>query len=325
MGERMNRRDMLGLLGGAAISTAIGGSSYFKSERALAEESKTKPLPPASPAAPKDTRKKVAIARQGDPRAMVDAVVEALGGMGVFVAKGNRVLVKPNIGWDRTPELGANTNPDVVARVVELCLKAGAADVVVFDRPCNDPRRCYVNSGIQAAAKAAGARVVQFDNRRVTEVDLKGEVLRKWKVFNEALKVDVRINVPVAKNHGISGVTLGMKNWMGCLAGDRAQLHQRIHSSVVDLAAWFRPQLTILDAYRIMVDNGPTGGSLTDIKMTKTLCASADPVAVEAFGASLFGLGPDTGYLVMAEERGLGSRDWSKSRVQEIDLKARRS
>jgi uncharacterized protein (DUF362 family) len=330
MEERINRRRVLGWLAGSSVAAAIGAIVPNGKERALAQQDKAKGRLPDQPSkdAPSSTpatlgRTKVAIARYGTPEAMVDAVIGALGGMGAFVHKGDRVLIKPNIGWDRKPEFAANTNPAVVAELVKLCLQAGAKEVKVFDRPCNDPRRSYKNSGIQEAASAAGARVLQLNESRVTRVDLKGEFLHQWEVFDEALKVDVRINVPIAKHHGLAKVTLGMKNWMGCLGGDRSRLHQNIHTSIVDLAAWFKPQLTVLDAYRTMVSNGPTGGRLTDVKWTKTLCASADPVAVDAFGASLFGLNADLTHLMLAEKRGLGSRRLSDLVVQEMDLRTR--
>jgi uncharacterized protein (DUF362 family) len=254
----------------------------------------------------------------------VDAAMEALGGMSRFVSRGDRVLVKPNMAWDRKPELAANTNPETVARLVELCLDAGAKQVTVMDRTCNDARRAYANSGIEAAAKKAGARVVHADTDRVKSIDFKGEALDEWDVFDEILRADVRINVPVAKHHSLARVSLGMKNWMGCVGGRRGLMHQDIHQSVVDLAAWFKPALTVLDGYRVLVSNGPSGGRLKDVRIAKTLCAGLDPVAVDTFGASLFGLGPDDlKFLSLAEKRGLGTRRLDDLPVREIDLRPR--
>jgi uncharacterized protein (DUF362 family) len=194
-----------------------------------------------------------------------------------------------------------------------------------MDRTCNDPRRSYANSGIEAAARRAGARVVHVDTSRVKSVDFKGEVLDEWDVFNEVLEADLRINLPVAKHHSLARVTLGMKNWMGCVGGFRGTMHQDIQAAVVDLAAWFRPALTVLDGYRILVANGPSGGRLKDVRIAETLCAGVDPVAVDAFGASLFGLGPDDlKSLSLAEQRGLGRRRLESLPVREIDLRARR-
>ncbi len=263
----------------------------------------------------------LAIARGGGPRALVDSAVAAVGGMGRVVSRGQTVLVKPNMGWDRGPELAANTHPEVVARLVELALEAGASRVLVMDRTCNDARRCYANSGIAAAAEAAGARVDHADDGRTTTTDLAGEVLHSWEVYDAILDVDVRINAPVAKHHALSRVTLGMKNWMGCVAGDRGKMHAQINRAVVDLAAFFRPALTVIDATRILVSNGPTGGKLSDVRETRTLCASLDPVAADAFGASLLGHGPDDlRFLAIAQERGLGRRDLAAVATCEIDL-----
>jgi len=270
---------------------------------------------------PADGEAKLTIVRNGGPAAMVDAALAALGGMGRFVSSGNKVLVKPNMGWDRTPELAANTNPEVVARLVELSLEAGAKKVIVMDFTCNDARRCYTNSGIQAAAEAAGAQVLHVDSERVTRVDFGGEVIKEWDVFDEMLDVDVRINAPVAKHHSLARVTLGMKNWMGCTAGHRPRMHQKINTSIVDLAAYFKPAVTVLDGYRILTANGPSGGRAADVRDARVLCAGTDPVAVDTFGASLFGIGPDDlRSLTIAEDRGLGTRQLDKLPVREIDL-----
>lgn len=348
MSRKISRRRLIGLLGGGAAAISLGAYQRFGPKSFLsgpdgparvlrnagwtAKAQEAAPGSPTSPASPekraaekkKETTPALAIARNAEPGQLVDAAVQALGGMKRFVSRGDRVLVKPNIGWDRKPRLAANTNPEVVARLVELCLDAGAKQVTVMDRPCNDPRRCYANSGIEAAAKKAGARVVHADTDRVKSIDFKGEVLDEWDVFDEILKADVRINVPVAKHHSLARVTLGMKNWMGCVGGFRGRMHQDIHNSVVDLAAWFRPALTVLDAYRMLVTNGPSGGRLKDVRIARTLCAGVDPVAVDTFGASLFDLEPDDlKFLSLAEKRGLGTRGLGSLPVREIDLRGR--
>jgi len=312
------------MLGGGAAAL-VGGGALLGCHRANGDEGDeavtTGWTAPAAQAVSGEPV--VVIARNGEPAALVDAAIEAIGGMGRFVPAGSRVLVKPNIAWDRGPELGANTNPEVVARVVALCLAAGAAQVTVMDHTCNDARRSYANSGIEAAAKAAGARVVHADPSRTTRVDLEGRVLREWEIFDEVLAADVRINVPVAKHHGLARVTLGMKNWMGCVGGARDRMHQDIQEAVVDLAAWFRPQLTVLDAWRVMTKGGPAGRDPAHVRQVRALCVGTDPVAVDAFGASLFGLGPDDlPCLRHAEERGLGRRDLASLPVRELDLGA---
>lgn len=327
MGNDIHRRKVLGLLGcgAAAAAVGVGGYKLLRPGAGVAYASSASPGWTAGEGVAQAAAGKAAltVARNGGPRALVDAAIAGLGGMGKFVSSGDKVLVKPNMGWDRTPELAANTNPEVIARLVELALEAGAKKVTVLDRTCNDARRCYANSGIEAAASAAGARVVHVDDERVTRVDLGGEVLHEWDVYDEVADVDVRINVPIAKHHALSRLSLGMKNWMGCVGGNRSRMHQHIHRSVVDLAAYFRPQLTVLDAYRILTANGPTGGNPADVTQLRVLCASADPVAVDAFGASLFGVGADTlRSLEIGEERGLGTRDLAALATLETDLGA---
>ena len=326
MAERFHRRHILGLLGCGAAAATVGGYRLISPPQSTAAPAAATPSSTGwtageGAAQASDGAAKLAIVRNGSPSAMVDAALGALGGIGAFVSSGDKVLVKPNIGWDRTPEQAANTNPEVVARLVELSLGAGAKRVTVMDYTCNDARRCYTNSGIQAAAEAAGARVLHVDSERVTTVDIGGEVIREWDVFDEMLDADVRINVPVAKHHSLSRVSLGMKNWMGCAAGHRPRMHQKINVSIVDLAAYFRPSVTLIDAYRILIANGPTGGRLADVRQANTLCASTDPVAADTFGASLFGIGPDDLHsLTLGEERGLGTRQLDSLPLREIDL-----
>jgi len=245
---------------------------------------------------------------QGESPAMItkEAMV-ALGGMKRFIAKGDKVLIKPNIGWDRTPELAACTNPEVIKTLVELCFEAGAKEVSVMDNSINQAQRCYARSRIADAARSAGAKTPFVNPYRLKKVPLRGEWLREWDVFTEFVETDKLINVPIAKHHSLSRLTLGFKNWLGAIGGPRNQLHQKINEGVVDLAAFFKPTLTVLDAYRILVRNGPQGGRLSDVKFQKTVVAGIDAVAVDAFGAGFFDLKPDDlPYLALGQKRGLG-------------------
>jgi uncharacterized protein (DUF362 family) len=285
----------------------------WRSETALAMTAKHSHTVPADPKFPE-----MAILQGDDPALLARQAVEELGGMRRFVARGDVVLVKPNIGWDRTPEQAANTNPDVVAEIVRESLNAGAKQVIVTDVSCNEPRRCFQRSGIADAAKRAGAEVILPEPSRFKEVDLQGEVLRAWQVFDPFLHVDKVINIPIAKHHGLTGTTLGMKNWYGMLGGQRNQLHQKIHESLVDLADFVRPTLTIIDCYRILIRNGPTGGNLEDVLLKKTLVASTDPVAVDAYVAKAY-WNMDVAalpYLKLAAQRGLGTYEFEKVRTR---------
>ncbi len=256
----------------------------------------------------------VVIAQGGEPVQLVQTALRELGGIERFISRSDVVLVKPNIGWDRTPEQAANTNPDVVAEVVRQCLKAGAKKVIVSDVSCNDPRRCFHRSGIAEAARNAGAEVMLPDPSKFKEVDLEGEGLRNWQIFEPFLYADKIINLPIAKHHSLSGATIGMKNWFGMLGGQRSQLHQHIHESLVDLADFIRPTLTMVDCYRILVRNGPTGGSLGDVELKKTMVAGTDPVAIDAYVAKAYwNLGVDAmPYLKLASQRGLGKYEFEK-------------
>jgi len=263
----------------------------------------------------------LAVAHGPSAPAITIASIDALGGMGRFVRRGDRVVVKASIGWDRTPEQAANTNPEVVATVVRLALAAGAKSVLVLDNPCNDPRRCYLRSGIADAVRAAGGKVDFFEEGRTRKMAIGGERVREWLVHPAFVERDVLINVPIAKHHGLAGLTLGMKNWLGAIGGPRNRLHQEIHTSIVDLSAFFKPQLTVIDGVRILTRGGPQGGSLDDVRRLDTVIASADLVAAEARGGALFGRKVDElAQVGIAAGRGLGRAVWSEAEERMIEV-----
>jgi uncharacterized protein (DUF362 family) len=263
----------------------------------------------------------MSIVKGTDIAATTRKAVELLGGMGSFVSKGDVVFVKPNISWDRVPEQAATTNPQVVTTVIEMVKEAGAKRILVADNTCNDARRCYKRSGIQDAAKAAGADVSFMEDRKFRKVNLGGAVLEDWEVYTDVIEADKIINIPIAKHHGLSGVTLSMKNLMGLIGGSRNRLHQKMSESIVDLAAYFKPTLNILDANRILTARGPASGTTKDIKVLNTVAASADPVAIDAFGITLFGRDPaEFEHIRLGEERGLGTADFTKMALKEVSL-----
>jgi len=259
--------------------------------------------------------------RGGSPMRLVKTAMEKLGGMGRFVAKGERVVLKPNIGWDRIPEQGANTNPQVVGSLIRHCLEAGAASVTVLDNTCNEQRRCYARSGIEAVCREMGAQLKPLVPRDYVEVDMKGEVIKRWMVARPVLEADCLINVPVAKHHSLTRLSLGMKNWFGAVGGRRQHLHQEISTSIADMAAYFQPRLVVIDAVRILKRNGPQGGNVKDVEQINTLVASTDQVAADAAAAGLFGLKPDQlDFIVQAHRRGLGSMSPEDSLWEEVVL-----
>lgn len=320
----LSRREaLIRLLRVAGVSAGAAGLGVWLNARSSHPESslvlraKRGHTVAANPSLPE-----MAVIQGDDPAQLVPRALTELGGMSRFVARGEVVLVKPNVGWDRTPEQAANTNPDVVAEIVRQALQAGARRVIVTDVSCNEPRRCFQRSGIGEAAERAGAEVILPDPSRFKEVEIGGEVLGRWQVFDAFLNVDRIINVPIAKHHALTGTTLGMKNWYGILGGPRSQLHQKIHESLVDLADFMRPTLTIIDCYRILLRNGPTGGNLDDVLLKKTLVASTDPVAVDAYVAKAYwNLEVEAlPYLKIAAKRGLGTYEFEKLRTRVANI-----
>jgi uncharacterized protein (DUF362 family) len=250
---------------------------------------------------------------------LVRRAVEAMGGMGRFVSRGDVVVVKPNIGWDRMPIHAANTNPDVVGAVVQMAFEAGAKKVVVADGSCNDPSRCFQRSGIWRKAYGLGAEVVLPAEHRYRTTRIKGEVLDEWPIFTTLIEADKVISVPVAKHHNLAKYTAAMKNWYGVLGGRRNRLHQNIDMSIADLATFMRPSLVVVDAMRVLVRNGPQGGNIDDTKVMNTIVATVDQVAADAFGCTLIGQSRDNlPYLKMGHERGLGTMYWEKLRTKEV-------
>lgn len=261
----------------------------------------------------------LATAENTDPAALVREVLGKLGGMGRFVAAGSRVVIKPNLGWDRTVEEGANTHPVVLAELCRLALEAGAREVRVFDRTCNDARRTYQRSGANDALAALGdkVRLEHINDSRFEVTEIPGATnLTKWPLYRPALEADVLINVPVLKHHGLSGITVGMKNLMGVMGGNRGRVHQGIDDNLVDVNLAVRSHLTVVDATRILTRNGPQGGGTEPVRIANRMAACADVVTADAWGAREFGTSPlEIGHIRRAHERGLGIADLSRVQV----------
>jgi len=247
--------------------------------------------------------------------------VDALGGMGKFVGKRSVVMVKPNIAWSRTPAQAANTNPYIVEAIVEMCREAGAKKVKVVDHTINNARMTYGRSGIKAAVKRAKGSMEFIDERKFKEKDIPdGELLKSWIIYADALDADVLINVPIAKHHSLTRLSLSIKNLMG-LIQDRENLHTRIDQKLADLSTVIKPDLIIMDAYRILTANGPNGGTPRDVKLTGQVIAGTDPVAVDSYAATLFGLtGDDIGYVRESHNMGLGEISLEAVNIQNIPV-----
>ncbi len=246
---------------------------------------------------------------------------EAAGGIAKFISKGDVVVVKPNISWARRPEMAASTNPDVLQAVIELCQEAGARKVRIADHTIHDARRCFALTGAGMVAQKTGADLIHPRSSLMRPMKLHGNRLDVWPVFVPIVEADKVINLPVAKHHSLSGLTLGMKNWIGAVGGRRNKLHQDIHMTIVDLAQFFKPTVTVIDGIRIMTRNGPSGGSTTDVVSKNTLILSNDPVAADARAALLFGRKPERiGFIRLGQQWGLGTYDLDRLTRQKVTL-----
>ena len=318
--RQVGRRDVLRQWAPPAIvGVALAGLGFGFSNRAGRHQ------PPSVESLPvprdwrvdQDSPGRLSITCGGGPADNVRRALAALGGIEAFIKPGERVAIKPNCAWDRTPEQAANTDPQLIGELVNQCLAAGAATVTVTDNSCHDPGRAFTRSGIEAAARDAGGSIAHQRNSNTVRMDLGGTALGPWEVLKPIAEADRVINVPVVKHHSLSRATLGMKNWFGALVGRRPNLHQRISQVCAELGVAFRPTLTVIDATRILTSGGPTGGSLALVRPADCIAVATDPVAADAWGASLLDLGPEElPHLAIAARLGLGNTDWKSVSVE---------
>jgi uncharacterized protein (DUF362 family) len=302
----ISRREFFRNLGIAAGAAALLDRVAFADEAVW-------PYAPAKTA-------KVVVASGTKYKSMLTKAFGEFGGLKKYIKSGDSVLVKPNIAWDRAPEYAANTNPLVVAALVELCLAADAGEVKVYDHTCVNCKRSYSSSGIADAARDAGAKVSYVDTALAKTLDLPdGVAVKKAKIYAEALKADVFINVPIAKDHSLAGLTLGMKNLMGLILEDRGRWHQNLNKKLVDLAQVLTPALTVVDATRILTSNGPTGGKEEYVKQLDKIIVTKDVTAADAYATTLFGMEPDElGVVKEAGRRGFGTADLARMDVATV-------
>ena len=247
--------------------------------------------------------------------------IEGLGGMNRFVKRGDVVWIKPNIGWDRKPEQAANTNPELVATLLQMCFNAGAKTIKIGDNPCNPAIKTYENSGIAPIARKLGAKVLFLDESRYKEMAVKGELIKTHPVYPEIVECDLVINVPVLKHHRLADLTMCMKNYMGVI-GERKSFHNKgFATCVADITRFMKPRLCILDAIRVLTANGPSGGKLEDVAVKGTVAAGVDIVALDAFGAEVMGKDPKAIESVKkGEETGLGKIDYRSLALKEFSV-----
>lgn len=260
----------------------------------------------------------------GSPEAMFDLGIQELGGMGTFIQKGQKVLIKPNIGWDRTPEFAANTHPGLVGRIVEHCFKAGAKEVYVFDHTCDNWVNCYKNSGIEKAAKNAGAKVAPGNSENYyQQIEIPGGVrLKNVKVHELLLETDVFINVPVLKDHNSTRMTSCMKNMMG-VVWDRGYWHSNdLNQCIADYALYEKkPALNVIDCFNVMVKHGPMGVSKEDVVQMKSQIITTDWVAGDAAAAKMLGVDIEKiEYIALAHKMGLGNMKLETLNIQRLKM-----
>jgi uncharacterized protein (DUF362 family) len=316
----LERRDFIVKTGKAAVLAAItGGGGLLFHNRVVSKKEAIFTGQLSFEVAADKNFPVLTLAENNDHVNALLKALDAIGGIGRFVKEGERVTIKPNVGWDRTPAQAANTNPMLVGEMVRLCLEAGAAEVIVTDVTCNEARRTFLRSGIRKATEKAGGKVILPVDEDFMTVNLGGKLLTDWKVLRYFLETDRLINMPIVKHHSLSGCTIGMKNLYGILGGRRNQLHQQIDQSIIDLAAFSRPTLTVVDATRVLLRNGPQGGSLSDVDEKHTVMCATDQVAADSRACEFLGLtGENVGHVMGAEKAGLGSLDYNTVGFKEI-------
>lgn len=315
----MDRRDFLKSLAAAGAIVSVKSSGMM--------DVMASTIPSSSSAAAAENADLAAI-MNGEPAAMLEAAMKELGGIERFIKKGDKIVIKPNIGWDRTPELAGNTNPDLLAALIKMCQDAGAAEIKVFDHTCDNWSRCYEHSGIDAVVKKAGATMVPAHEQSYYEnVNIpNGKSLKSAMVHKAIVECDKWINVPVLKNHGGALMTSAMKNHMG-IVWDRSAFHSRgLHQCIADICTYKPAVLHIVDAYRTMATNGPQGRNANDVVLTKALFASPDIVAVDTAAGKFFTQintsirFDDIEHIPDAQKLGLGTMDLESLNVKRVRL-----
>jgi uncharacterized protein (DUF362 family) len=257
----------------------------------------------------------------GEPEAMFDQAIKQFGGMSSFIKKNQNVCLKPNIGWDVSPERAGDTNPKLVKHVIEHCFAAGAKQVSVFDHTCDDWKRCYANSGIEKAVKDAGGQLVPGNSENYYhDVNIKpAKNMKNAKIHEVLFDSDVFINMPILKHHGSTRLTITMKNLMG-IVWDRRFMHSNdLQQCIADIASFRKPDLNIVDAYYVMKQNGPRGVSTDDLTLMKSQIISTDMVAADAAAAKLFGIDPEEiQYIKIADSMGIGKKDLNSLKIKRM-------
>jgi len=307
--DKVSRRDFL--KASVAAGVTLAGGIYFADRNSVPKKAKLETIPSYFAAG---TKNRFCAARGTRPSELVRRAVEGAGGMGQYVQKGDRVLLKVNCAFAKPAWMGATTSPEVAAEVVRLCREAGASEVRVTDFPISDAKSCFLKSGIREAVEKAGGAVMLPSPADFRDVQVSQGVIGAWEVYYAPLKWCTKlIGVPTVKSHNLCGASLAMKNWYGFIGGSRNRFHQNIHQVIAELSGFITPTLVVLDGTRVLMRNGPTGGSEDDVLPGNVVVASTDQVAVDAFGVELLNLNiKDVPYIEKAQAAGVGSSDYQK-------------
>jgi len=314
-GNSIDRREFINRSIKAGVSiiavSSAGALLYNRALPGVAEKKSLSSLPDYSVEA--IAGKEISIVTGTERPKTLQKAIDLLGGINHFIKKGDRVLLKPNIAFATSPDLGATTHPEIVSTMIKLCLKAGASEVGVLDNPINDPAACYLLSGINDTVKKAGGTIILPTEDLFENFSLKdGRLIVNWPILYKPLKNATKIiGLAPIKNHHRSGASMSLKNWYGLLGGRRNLFHQDINTIITELAMMIKPTLVVLDGFFVMVTNGPTGGSTSDLKQRNTIIVSTNQVAADSYGASLLSMKiEDLPYLTMAEKAQAGTTDY---------------
>jgi len=316
----MKRREFIEKTGKAVAFAAMAGQTGM-----LAAGCGSRTFPKAATAKPDfevsldPDLPRIVLAKSEDHAEALRAALDGIGGIGRFVQHGERVLLKPNAAYVRAPEQAVNTNAALVGEMVRQCRKAGASEVIVTDYGAHDPEQTFSRSGIWDAVEQNGGRLLIPHDNDFVEDDLGGRFIHAWPVLKNIFEVDRLINMPIAKHHGLVWGTASMKNFFGAIGGSRDQLHAQLDQAIVDLASYFRPTLTVVDATRVLMRNGPAGGSTGDVRVCDSVICATDQVAADSRASEFLGMtARRIRHVVMASEQGLGEIDYRRAGYTEI-------
>ena len=316
----MKRREFLSKSAQALTAATLAGEAILFSNGCQSGEVRKAVLSKPNFEVVADSRfPQVVLAYNTNHSIALRSALDAIGGIGRFINPGEKVLLKPNVAFDRVPEQAVNTNPVVVGEMVRQCKIAGASEILVTDNGSSNPQRTFSRSGITDAVEKNGGTILYLDESDFLKDNLNGKFITEWPVLKYIYEVDRLINMPIAKHHGLVYGTASMKNFFGAIGGNRGLLHERLDQAIVDLAAFFKPTLTVVDATRVLMQDGPTGGSFSNVKTCDSIICTTDQVAGDSRACEFLGRSAhEINHVVLAAEQGLGKIDYREAGYIEL-------